>query len=105
MGNFEPLKHALAYRAWGALAKLAIGAYFVAPREMLQDELFNLHRIAIRKAHDHRVKGESLKAACNHEKALQWDELQWCRRCGAIKPIEAQDVPTDQWTGPTDSPL
>jgi hypothetical protein len=50
--------YSLKYLAWGLISNAALSAYYWAPRETLQDELINLHRYAMKKAHTARVKGQ-----------------------------------------------
>ncbi len=46
----------LKYILWGSLSSLALKGYYICPREMLQDEMILLHRFALKKAHDARMR-------------------------------------------------
>jgi hypothetical protein len=54
------MRYKLQYLFWGIVSNLAIECYYKAPREALQDELLNLHRYALKRAHTTRLKGEDL---------------------------------------------
>lgn len=51
----------LKYLAYGLLSNAALSLYYKAPREALQDEFFQLHRWALKKAHHARVKKETME--------------------------------------------
>lgn len=39
-------------------------------------------------------------AQCSHPHPLVWDGIEWCPRCGAIRPQEAFDIPSGEWSRP-----
>lgn len=53
----------LKYLTYGLISNAALSLYYKAPREALQDELFELHRWALKKAHHARVKKEDMEAS------------------------------------------
>ena len=53
-----PISYSIRYLFWGMLSNAALDLYYYAPREMLQDEFFQLHRFAVKKAHTVRLEGE-----------------------------------------------
>jgi len=59
------MKYSFQYLLWGLVSNAALWAYFRAPREMLQDEFFYIHRAAIKRAHNARVKGEHAAKRAN----------------------------------------
>jgi hypothetical protein len=53
-----PLAYSFRYLFWGLVSNASLDLYYYAPREMLQNELFLLHRFAVKKAHTIRLEGE-----------------------------------------------
>lgn len=94
------MPHKLKYLAFGWLSNAALGLYWAAPRPAMQEELIRVHRWALKKAHDARKQDPHEKSMCLHVNALQWHEVEWCPRCGAIHPVDAVDIRSGVWTSP-----
>lgn len=47
----QQIKAQIKARAWGAVSNTALKLYYVAPREMFQEEMLTLHRYALKRAY------------------------------------------------------
>lgn len=50
-------KSIIKYRFWSFISKMALKAYYLSPRELMQNEILLIHRMAMKRAHSARMKG------------------------------------------------
>jgi len=72
------------YLCYGLIANTALKAYYHAPREALQDELFTLHRWALKRAHHARMANRAPNITycdCGNPAAVRLDNADLCPKC------------------------
>lgn len=66
---------AMEYNAYGHIARIGLGAYYMMPREAIQNECINIHRWAIKKMHTARACEEQVSTIYDSAKTLEHTEI------------------------------